>query len=120
MARRLWPGRDPVGQRFKLGPGDSDRQWFTVVGVVGDMRRQGPENEPVPQMFAPLAQDPPRLGTLLVRTSMNDPLKLVETLRAAVRRVEKHVPLYHVTTLENTSVRRKRTRKQALAVATAL
>ena len=101
MARRLWPGRDPVGKRFRLGPGDSDTPWFTVVGVVGDMRRQGLEKEPIPQMFEPLAQNPPRLAILLVRTSMSDPLKMVGAVQAAVRRVEKHVPLYGVTTLEN-------------------
>jgi predicted permease len=101
MARRLWPGGDPVGKRFKLGAGDADGRWFTVVGVVGDMRRQGQENAPVPQMFEPLAQNPSRLATLLVRTSMDDPLKIVGTLQAAVRRVEKHAPLYGVTTLEN-------------------
>lgn len=101
MARRLWSGRDPVGKRFKLGPGDSDRLWLTVVGVVGDMRRQGLENEPIPQMFEPLAQNPPRLATLLVRTSMDDPLRMVGTVQAAVRRVEKHAPLYGMTTLEN-------------------
>jgi putative ABC transport system permease protein len=101
MARRLWPGRDPVGKRFKLGSGDSDRLWFTVVGVVGDMRRQGLESEPIPQMFEPLAQNPSRLATLLVRTSMDDPLKMVGAVQAAVRRVEKHAPMYGVTTLEN-------------------
>jgi putative ABC transport system permease protein len=101
MARRLWPGRDPVGQRFKLGPGDTGRLWFTVVGVVGDMRRQGLESAPVPQMFEPLAQNPSRLATLLVRTSMDDPLKMVGTLEVAVHRVEKHTPVYGVTTLEN-------------------
>ena len=42
MARRFRPGRDPVGKRFKLGSEDSGRLWFTIVGVVGDMRRQGP------------------------------------------------------------------------------
>lgn len=101
MVRRLWPGRDPVGKRFKLGAGDSDSLWFTVVGVVGDMRRQGLENEPIPQMFEPLAQNPSRLATLLVRTSMDDPLKMVGSLQAAVRRVEKYAPLYNVTTLDN-------------------
>ena len=101
MARRLWPGRDPVGKRFKLGAADSGSPWFTVVGVVGDMRRQGLENEPIPQMFEPLAQNPSRLATLLVRTSMDDPLKMVGAVQAAVRRVEKHAPLYGVTTLEN-------------------
>lgn len=101
MARRFWPGHDPVGDRFKFGAADSDSPWFTVVGVVGDMRRQGLENEPIPQIFEPLAQNPGRLATLLVRTSTGDPLKLTATLQAAVRRVEKHAPVYGVTTLEN-------------------
>lgn len=100
MARRVWPGRDPVGRRFKLGPGDSDGRWSTVVGVAANMRRQGLEKEPIPQMFEPLAQNPSRLVTLLVRTSTVDPLKMVGTLQAAVRRVERHAPLYGVTTLE--------------------
>lgn len=101
MARRLWPGDDPVGKRFKLGPGDSGRPWFAVVGVVGDMRRQGLENESIPQMFEPLVQNPSRRATLLLRTSLDDPLKMMGTLQAAVRRVEKRAPLYGVTTLEN-------------------
>jgi putative ABC transport system permease protein len=101
MARRVWRGRDPVGRKFKLGPEDSGGPLFTVVGVVGDMRRQGLETEPIPQMFEPLAQNPSRLETLLVRTSMDDPLKMAATVQAAVRRVEKQTPLYGVTTLEH-------------------
>src|SRR5213593_1083207 len=101
MARRLWPGLGPVGRRFKLGSGDSSSVWFTVVGVVGDMHRRGLENEPSPQMFEPLAQDPSRLATLLVRTSRGDPLKLAGALRAAVQRVDKQVLVYGVATLEN-------------------
>lgn len=100
MARRVWPGRDPIGRRLKFGPVDSKRPWFTIVGVVGDMRRQGLESEPIPQMFEPLAQNPSRLETLLVRTSMDDPLKMAGTVQAAVRRVERQTPLYGVTTLE--------------------
>jgi putative ABC transport system permease protein len=52
-------------------------------------------------MFEPLAQNPSRLVTLLVRTSKDDPLKMVGNIQAAVRRVEKHAPLYGITTLEN-------------------
>jgi predicted permease len=100
MARRLWPGRDPVGRRFKLGPRDSDRPWFTVVGVVGDMRRQGLESEPVPQMFESLAQNPPRSVDLFIRMSTDDPLAMAGALQAAVRRVEKHAPIYGVAPLE--------------------
>ncbi|MGH9668375.1 MAG: FtsX-like permease family protein, partial [Bryobacteraceae bacterium] len=100
MARRLWPGRDPIGKRVNLG-GDSSSLWLTVAGVVGNMRRQGLENEAIPQMFEPLAQSPSRHATLLVRTSMSDSLKIAGTLQAAVHQVEKHALTYHVTTLEN-------------------
>jgi predicted permease len=100
MARRSWPAHDPVGRRFKFGPRDSDRPWYTVVGVVTDMRRQGLEREPVPQMFVSLAQNPPRSVDIFIRTSSDDPLAMAGALRAAVRRVEKNAPIYGVAPLE--------------------
>jgi putative ABC transport system permease protein len=101
MARRSWPGHDPVGRRFKLGPRDSDRPWYTVVGVVADMRRQGLEREPFPQMFVSLAQSPPpRSVDFFIQTSSDDPLAMAGTLRAAVRRVEKNAPIFGVAPLE--------------------
>jgi putative ABC transport system permease protein len=100
MARRSWPGQDPVGRRFKLGPRDSGNPWYTVVGVVADMRRQGPEREPFPQMFVSLAQSPPQSADLFVRTSSDDPLAMAAALRAAVRRAEKNAPVYGVAPLE--------------------
>ncbi|MGH9221201.1 MAG: ABC transporter permease [Vicinamibacterales bacterium] len=100
MARRSWPGHDPLGRRFKLGPLDSDRPWYTVVGVVGDMRRQGLEREPFPQMFLSLAQNPPRSVDLFIETSSGDPQAMAGALRAAVRRVEENAPIYGVTPLE--------------------
>lgn len=115
MASRLWPDVDPIGRRFALGPATSDdalrqplaslaatagRPWFTVIGVVGDMRRQELEREPAPQMFEPLAQNPSRLETLLVRTSSDDPLALSKAVQAAVRRADARVTMYGVTTVE--------------------
>jgi len=99
MARRSWPGQDPVGRRLKLGPRDSDRPWYTVVGVVGDMRRQGLEREPVPQIFESLAQNAPRSVDLFIRTSSDDPLSMAGAVRAAIRRVEKNAPIYGVAPL---------------------
>ena len=101
MARRSWPGHDPVGRRFKLGPRGSALPWYTVVGVVGDMRRQGLEREPFPQMFLALAQSaPPRNVDLFVRTSSDDPMAMAAAIQAAVRRVEKNAPIYGVAALE--------------------
>ena len=100
MARHSWPGNDAVGRRFKFGPRDSNRPWLTVVGVVADMRRQGVEREAVPQMFVPVAQDPPGGVDILIRTSSDDPLAMAGTLRAAVRRVDRNAPIYGVALLE--------------------
>ena len=101
MAKRLWPGRNPVGRRFRIGAANSSEPWLTVIGVVGDMRRRGLESEPTAQLFEPLGQDPPRLATLLVKTSSKDPLNAAQTIEAAVHQVEKFAPVYGVTTLEN-------------------
>ena len=100
LARQSWPGQDPVGRRFKFGPADSAAPWFTVVGVVGDMRRQGLERDAVPQMFEPLAQNPPRSVEVLIRTTSENPLALAGALRAAVRSVERNAPIYAVAPLE--------------------
>jgi predicted permease len=101
MARHSWPGHNPVGRRFKLGPGDSNHPWYTVVGVVGDMRRQGLEREPFPQMFVSLAQSPPpRNVDLFIRTSSDDSMAMAGAVRAAARRVEKNAPIYGVAPLE--------------------
>jgi predicted permease len=101
MSRRLWSGRDPLGTRFRFGAPTSEAPWITIVGVVGDMRRQGLETDPVPQVFVPLAQRVSGNEILLVRTSTDDPLELVESVQAAVRRVDRQVPLYFVTTVED-------------------
>ena len=101
LARRSWPGQDPVGRRFKFGPQDSDGPWYTVVGVVGNMRRQGLEREALPQMFVSLAQNPPsRNVDLFIRTSSDDPLAMAGALRAAVGRVEKNAAISGVAPLE--------------------
>ena len=101
LARRSWPGQDPVGRRFKFGPQDSGGPWYTVVGVVGNMRRQGLEREALPQMFVSLAQNPPsRNVDLFIRTSSDDPLAMAGALRAALGRVEKNAAISGVAPLE--------------------
>ena len=97
MARRFWPGSDPVGRRLKFDP---PSPWYTVVGVVADIRRQGPERDPVPQVFRAIAQSPTRSVNIFVRTSSDDLSAMVGSLRAAVRRVERDAPIFAVTSFE--------------------
>jgi predicted permease len=49
LARRYWPGEDAIGKRLRFGEGDDD--WLTVVGIVGDTRNIGLDNEPAPLLY---------------------------------------------------------------------
>jgi putative ABC transport system permease protein len=97
MSRRYWPGQNPIGRRFKPGPPESKAQWITVTGVVGNIRRQGYEHEPIPEFFQPGWQD---TMDLVVRTSV-DPKTLATAIRNAVREVDSNVPVYDISTPAN-------------------
>ena len=101
MARRSWPDRNPVGRRFKLTARESEGPWYTVIGVVGDIRRQGPEREPFPQMFESLTQSSPRRVNLFVRTSTDGVGTMAGALRDAVRRVDRNASLDGIAPLED-------------------
>jgi len=77
-ARRYWPGRDPVGHRARLS---RVPDFATVVGVVGDVKHQGPEQEAVPEAYLAFAQYPFGVMSLVVRTNSNS-----EALMPGVRR----------------------------------
>ena len=54
MARRFWPGEEPLGKRLKYGLDPASKNpWKTVVGVVADMRRQRLDERAIPYMFQP-------------------------------------------------------------------
>jgi putative ABC transport system permease protein len=101
MARRAWPGTDPLGRRFMLGPRDSGGPWYTVIGVVADMRRQGLEREAIPQIFVSFVQNPPsRNVDLFIRTASDHPLAVAGAIRTAVHRVERSAAIDGVSSLE--------------------
>ncbi|HEX3876338.1 MAG TPA: ABC transporter permease, partial [Bryobacteraceae bacterium] len=97
-ARAYWPGEDPIGKRFRF-PSDTAKPWVTVVGVAGDMHRQGLENETVPQVFFPLAQQTDDMMEILVRTS-SDAGALGPLVRATVQSIDNSVAKFDVLSVE--------------------
>jgi putative ABC transport system permease protein len=97
MARRFWPGQDPVGRRLKYGldPG-AKNPWKTVVGVVADMRRQRLDEPAIPYMFQPGIN---RQMDIAIRT-LNDPDLSREAIRAEMRALDPAVPPYGIVTVE--------------------
>ena len=57
-ARRYWKGANPIGSRFTYGSAAADSTWLTVVGVVADTRRAGPDREPFAEAYLPHPQYP--------------------------------------------------------------
>jgi predicted permease len=94
MADVLWPGQSPIGRRIKLGSADS-LPWLTVVGVVGDVSRRDTVTH---FAYVPFAQAPADRVTLLVRSS-SDPLKLIPSVRGAVRAADSDMPVLGVNTV---------------------
>jgi putative ABC transport system permease protein len=97
MARRLWPGQDPLGKRLKLGR--ESELWRTIVGVVGDVKESAFDREASPTTYVPFAQAPRGSSALVVRTS-GDPLALAASASAQVKSIDPDQPAYDVRTLE--------------------
>jgi putative ABC transport system permease protein len=92
MARQHWPDRDPIGARLKLANGESDSRWFTVIGVVGDIRQTSLDAPPEPEMYFSFEQPPANWAFLwprhLVVRTEGDPLALATAVRNAVWEVD--------------------------------
>jgi predicted permease len=109
LARTMWPGENPIGKRFACcepGPkGRMDPVWHEVVGVVGDVRAWGLDQQIRPEFYMPIMQMPPsawdwigRTMDVIVRTE-GRAIPVAE-LSSAVAKVAPGVPIYHVSTMQ--------------------
>ncbi len=99
MARRCWPGVDPLGKQFLYGRERSRSSWITVVGVVGDLRPGGIESDRRAEFYVPSYQMP-FMRTLVVRTSI-EPALMASHIRDLFRELDKNVPVPKVQTLDH-------------------
>ena len=103
LADRLFPGRDPIGQRVAW-TGDVLRfigisgDWRTVVGVVGDTKDGGLDAEPRGVVFQPLAQEALFGGGLVIRAEQNAAALAPAAVRL-VRSVSPRDPIENVLTV---------------------
>ena len=100
MARRYWPGEDPIGKRIKgFDKRGKNDDWVTVIGVVEDMRRHGREQKLASHVYEWYKQSGDATPDLVVRTQ-GDPTAFAATLRNVVRNLDRTAILSPVTTLE--------------------
>jgi predicted permease len=98
LAKRYWPGRDPIGKRFHLD--SADAPWVEIVGVAKTTKYLWIAEAPVEFLYLPLAQHPRSRMTLLAQSS-GDAASLAEPLRQVVRELDANQPVYEVRTFDD-------------------
>jgi putative ABC transport system permease protein len=121
LARKFWPGQDPIGKRM-YQPGDDDltkitdkTKFWTVVGVVADVQLVDltGEEQPVGTYYFSLDQSPAPRFTLAIKTTM-DPAALTKTLRAEMAKIDSDIPLFDMRTLDERTQLSLRQRRAAM------
>ena len=98
FARRFFPGENPVGKQFCIDP-TSKTYWYSIVGIIGNMHRQGLDREAIPEYFGPYLPRPNGRADLVVRTSV-DPIALASSIRGEVARLLPSVVIASVSTAD--------------------
>jgi putative ABC transport system permease protein len=99
LARRYFPGENPLGQHIKVGTTNSERAWMTIVGVVDDVHYSWIEKQDVPTIYGPFRQAPPYYTTIMLRTS-GDPLQFVPAVREQIAALDPDLPLYNIKPMD--------------------
>jgi predicted permease len=91
--RRLIPDANPIGKRVRFG----NERWLRIVGIIGDLRYQGPTGVVEPEAYTPFTQDP-WLEFVALRTAVPEE-GLLTAVRAVVREVDPGIPITQVRTM---------------------
>jgi putative ABC transport system permease protein len=115
MAKEFWPKGDPLLDQLQIGPNmgpvfkEPPRQ---IIGVVGNMRDGGLDQDPSPTMYTPIAQMPDKITALnsritplwwIVRSRV-EPSTLIKPTAVALREVTGGLPVGHVRTMNEIAI----------------
>lgn len=95
LARTLWPGQNPVGQRITTDGGR------TVVGVVADVRHEALEKPGGSEMYLPMRQTADYAAMQLVVRTVLPPDRLAAGIRTALLPIDPRLPVHEFQTLQD-------------------
>ncbi len=99
-ARTVFPNEDPIGKHIQLGGRHDDKEWSTIVGIVGDVRQYGFDRPSNTEAYVAQSQNMDYGFNLVVRTA-GDPRRFEQTVRQAFLSVDNTQPIYQVRPLED-------------------
>ncbi|HEY2930681.1 MAG TPA: ABC transporter permease [Acidobacteriota bacterium] len=97
MARRFWPGQDPIGRRVSFGF-DNPRA-LEIIGVVKTGKYRSLRDDAAPFMYESFSQSYRPRATLVVHTAA-DPKQSLPAVRSAIRELDPNLPVLQAETLE--------------------
>jgi putative ABC transport system permease protein len=98
-ARTFWPDRDVVGRRLSFGRATAPPTWWTVVGVIKDIRNDRLDEVAAPHIYLPMAQVPGLKSlNVAVRTSLSV-TSLEPQIRREVQAVDPNLPVSNVRSM---------------------
>jgi putative ABC transport system permease protein len=103
LARRYFPGEDPIGRRLKHGGPNSDNPSMEIVGVVGDVKYEGAAVPDEPVYYEASSQEPNRPMWLVVRTH-GDAHVSISAVRSTISDLDADVPVSHVGSMSEAIV----------------
>jgi predicted permease len=98
MAARYWPDKDPIGRKFRFDDPNFKSPWFTIIGVVGDVRQEGLEKSAGLMAYLPSSGG---WGDDLVIQTRTDPNGLANAVREQVRAVDKNLAVDNMRTVSD-------------------
>jgi len=86
LAQKAFPGQNPIGQQIMCGY-DMETKWWTIVGVVGNVREDSPASPLAQTMYVPIAQHSSRADDMqiVIRTGI-EPGNMAATVTALLQR----------------------------------
>ena len=97
-ASHVWPGQNPLGQRFRFG-GNPSGPLVQVIGVVGDTRNLSLDRAPGFSAYVPFWQQDPPFATLAIKTG-TDPTAMASAVQAAIHQVDPDLPVTRIRTMD--------------------
>ncbi len=99
LARRAYPRQNAVGRKILCGLDLESMKWMQIVGIVGDVRMDGPTTPPTSEIYMNYLQHP-RSGLSLILNTGNNPMAFTQPLRREIRALDPEVSI-KLTTMEN-------------------
>ncbi len=105
LARRFWPGEEPLGRRIRVGiyRGEGEPEWHRIVGVVGDVRSEGLTAAPTEHVYFPMADRNDDTGSRELYYAVKaggPPGSLVPAVRRELGEMDASIPLARVDPME--------------------